>query len=161
MLNKTLHNIPLATWLHTHKLPYSYMLEFTAHLPPTTGVFSLFLQLYSSQFLSFFFPCGGGPMVMVVWWRLGSVLYRIMSRKKTGQLKVLVYKGWTLSMEIISSIILRCDFSSMKLPIKIYMCTHLKTVICFHQPVPSSLLKVNYLAIFFVYNFCLFILYSL
>lgn len=90
---------------------------------------------------------------MVVWWRLGSVLYRIMSRKKTGQLKVLVYEGWTLSMEIISSTILRCDFSSMKLPIKMYMCTHLKTVICFHQSVPSSSLQVNYLAIFFVYNF--------
>lgn len=34
-----------------------------------------------------------------------------MSGKKTGQLKVLVYKGWTLSMEIISNTILRCDFS--------------------------------------------------
>lgn len=48
--------------------------------------------------------------------------------KKTGQLKLLVYEGWTLSMKIISNIILRCDFSESETTDKNIMCIHLKTV---------------------------------
>lgn len=67
--------------------------------------------------------------MVVVWWRLGSILYRIMSGEKTGQLKVLVYEGWTLSTERISNTILRCDFSKYEATDKyIYVCTHLKAL---------------------------------
>lgn len=62
---------------------------------------------------------------MVVWWKLGSVLYRIMGRKKkTGQLKVLVSGRWALSMEI-SKTILRCGFPKYETTDK-NICAHIK-----------------------------------
>lgn len=61
---------------------------------------------------------------MVVWWKLGSVLYRIMGRKKKRQLKVLVSGGWALSMEI-SKTILRCGFPKHLTTDK-NICVHIK-----------------------------------